>query len=95
VAPLIEGFFSSTLDPQMPTRLCVNIHRSAKMRPINIKLILQACIAQDAMQFSFYSKDLGRRLALKLTKSLYCQPKAWQEMIREYADRVYLQPAEE
>jgi hypothetical protein len=95
VTPLIESFFSSTLDPQMPTRLCVDIHRSAKMRPINIKPILQACIAQDAMQFSFYSEDLGRRLAPKLTKSLHRQPKAWQEMIREYADRVYLQPAEE
>lgn len=95
VAPLIESFFPSTLDPQTPTRLCVDIHRGASLAPIDTKLILQDCIARDAMQFSFYSENLGRRLASKLTKSLHRQPKAWQGMIREYADRVYLQPAEE
>jgi len=71
VAPLIESFFPSTLDPQTPTRLCVDIHRGASLAPIDIKLILQDCIARDAMQFSFYSENLGRRLASKLTKSLH------------------------
>lgn len=94
VTSLIDSFFPSMLDSQAPTRISIDISRSAGMRPIDIKPVLQACITQDAIHFSFYSKGLGRRLPRKLTKSLHCQPKAWQEMIQGYADRVYLQPPE-